>query len=113
MNDIAETADRASMGFPLTSGSGWTTKPLPETTGAAASVLPAGKLVKPAAKAVRKVTPELAETAAQMAERYAPTAMYAVPPGKRMSRAEAEAAAAKARAEREGSPADNASAYRA
>jgi hypothetical protein len=93
VNDLAKTAERISYGDRLTSGSGQTLKPLPETTGAALTVLPpAAKLAGKTAKVVQKAAPAVAETAAQMAERYAPTAMYAVPPGKRMSRAEAEAA---------------------
>ena len=53
---------------------------LPETVGAATTVLPAAtKLAKPVAKAVSRVAPEVGETVAQMAERYAMKPMYAVP----------------------------------
>jgi hypothetical protein len=93
VNDLAKTAERMSYGDRLTSGSGQTLQILPETIGAALTVAPpAAKLAAKTAKVVRKVAPEVAETAAQMAERYAMQPMYAVPPGKRMSKAEAEAA---------------------
>jgi hypothetical protein len=93
VNDLAKTAERMSYGDRLTSGSGQTLQMLPETVGAASMVAPpAAKLAGKTAKVVRKVAPEVAETAAQMAERYAMQPMYAVPPAKRMSKAEAEAA---------------------
>jgi hypothetical protein len=100
MNDVAKTADRMAYGFPVTSGKGETLKPLPETTGAVLTVAPpALKVAGKAAKIAKAVTPLMQQTAKQsaetvfdMMERYAPQPMYVVPPGKRMSRAEAEAA---------------------
>jgi hypothetical protein len=100
MNDVAKTADRMAYGFPVTSGKGETLKPLPETTGAVLTVAPpALKVAGKAAKIAKAATPLMQQTAKQGAEtvfdmldRYDPTRMYIVPPGKRMSRAEAEAA---------------------
>ena len=100
VNDLSKTADRMSYGQRLTSGSGQTLKPLPETTGAVLTVAPpALKVASKAAKIAKAATPLMqqaakqgAETVFDMMERYAPQPMYVVPPGKRMSRAEAEAA---------------------
>ncbi len=104
VNDLAKTADRMAYGFPVTSGKGETLKPLPETTGAALTLAPpaakvASKVAKVAPKVVKsgmslmdQAAKQGAETVFDMLERYAPQPMYVVPPGKRMSRAEAEAA---------------------
>jgi hypothetical protein len=81
VNDLAKTAERLSYGDRLTSGSGQTLKPLPETTGAVLTVAPpAAKLAAKTAKAAAKVAPEVGETVAQMAERYAMKPSYAVSP---------------------------------
>lgn len=100
VNDLAKTADRMAYGFPVTSGKGETLKPLPETTGAVLTVAPpaaklaskTARVVKNAAPLMEQATKQGAETVFDMLERYAPQPMYVVPPGKRMSRAEAEAA---------------------
>lgn len=100
VGDLAKTADRMAYGFPVTSGKGETLKPLPETTGAVLTVAPpavklaskTARVVKNAAPLMEQATKQGAETVFDMLERYAPQPMYVVPPGKRMSRAEAEAA---------------------